>query len=207
MQKAADTIYPVLPAIAKRWSPRSFDRARHLSRDDLMSLFEAARWAASANNLQPWRFVYARREDAAFNTILSCLEPGNALWADRAGMLCIAIAQVQREDGATNKHAIHDLGQSLANLALQATSMGLAAHQMAGFDAGRARALLRIPHGFEPVTVVAVGWVARPEDLPSDNLRQRELAPRSRRSIGEFAFAGQWANSASIASHPRKGGL
>jgi len=191
MFRTAETEFPILPVIADRWSPRAFDPDREMREGELACLFEAARWAASSSNLQPWHFVHAFRGDRAFATIRDCLNPTNAAWAGRASVLAIAIARTIREDGRPNRHATHDLGQALASLALQATSMGAAVHQMAGFDPERARRDLGVPEGYEPFTAVAIGWPADPATLP-EPLRERELASRRRRPVAEFAFRGGW---------------
>ena len=117
--KRARADYPILPAIASRWSPRAFDPDRLLVERDVLLLLEAARWAASANNLQPWRMPWALRGDAVFERILRCLNPGNATWARRAGALVIGCALTIKPDGSRNRHASHDLGQALAQMAVQ----------------------------------------------------------------------------------------
>jgi nitroreductase len=191
VSKIAKTAHPILPVIAERWSPRAFDPARELAPAELMQLFEAARWAASADNAQPWRFVYAFRDKPGFAEILNCLKPTNMIWARNACVLMVAIAQLLRDNNEPNRHALHDVGQALAALMLQATSMGLGGHQMAGFDPSKARATLSIPVQFEPITAVAVGWPGDPAGLP-DHLRQRELASRQRKPIEAFAFDARW---------------
>lgn len=195
MRKTAETAYPVHPLIAERWSPRAF-APEPIKEADLMPLFEAARWAASSYNLQPWHFVYGLRGQPAFDAILGCLVPGNAAWAGRAGALVIAVARVVRDDGIANRHAVHDLGQSLASLALQATADGLVVHQMSGFDPDKARAALGVPEGFEPLTAVAIGRPAGPDDPPDERTRDREKAPRARRTVAEFAYPGRWPDAA-----------
>jgi nitroreductase len=191
VNKTAETAHPILPLIAERWSPRAFDSERVLAPAELMRLLEAARWSASADNAQPWRFVYGFRNKPGFADILRCLNPTNAVWACNAGALIVAIAQLQGDDNKPNRHALHDVGQALAGLMLQATSMGLSAHQMAGFDPAKAQATLNIPIGFEPVTLVAVGSRGDPAGLP-EHLLTRELAPRRRKPIEAFAFAASW---------------
>ncbi len=191
MAKTATTRYPILTHIAERWSPRAFDDQRPVARDDLMALFEAARWTASCFNAQPWRFVYAIRGEPAFATLLACLRETNAGWAQHAAVLLIGVAKGTHEDGSPNGHAIHDLGQAMATLTLEATTRGIHVHQMAGFYPDKARALLGVPDGFEPKTAAAIGYLGDPARLP-DKLREREALPRQRKAIEELAFNGAW---------------
>jgi nitroreductase len=190
MAKTAPTRYPILTHIAERWSPRAFDD-RPVAPEDLMALFEAARWTASCFNAQPWRFVYATRGEPAFATLLSCLRDTNASWAKHAAVLVIAVAKATHEDGSPNGHAVHDLGQAMATLALEATARGLHVHQMAGFYPDKARELLGIPEGYEPKTAAAIGYLGDPARL-SDKLREREGQPRQRKPIEELVFNGAW---------------
>ncbi|OKL39679.1 nitroreductase family protein [Pontibacter flavimaris] len=177
--------------IESRWSPRAFSN-EPVSGEQMEALFEAARWAPSAMNEQPWRFIYATREDeAAFEKLGSILLEGNS-WARQAGALFVSIAKTGYDyDGSPNKHAWHDVGLATGNLLLQATGMGLHAHMMGGFDAAKAKQALGIPEGFEAVAMGAVGYVGDPESLP-EPLRTRELAPRQRKPLNELAFKGEW---------------
>ena len=187
----AVTDAPLLDAIAARWSPRAFDPDRALTEADLRPLLEAARWAASSNNLQPWRLAWALRGEAAFGRILGCLSEGNRAWAHRAGALLIGCTVLARPNGAPNRHAAHDLGQALAQLAVQATAAGIALHMMGGFDVAAARAALAVPEGIEPYTAVAIGWPGDPA-LLDEAVRARETAPRTRLSLDEVAPHGGW---------------
>jgi nitroreductase len=190
MAKTAVTRFPILGPIAERWSPRAFDD-RPIAADDLTAMFEAARWAASAFNAQPWRFVYALRGEPAFATVLACLRETNAGWAQHAAVLLIAAAKTTHEDGSPNGHAIHDLGQAMATLAIDATARGIHVHQMAGFYPDKARALLGVPDGFEPKTAAALGYLGDHGRLP-EKLRERELAARQRKPLEELMFRGAW---------------
>ena len=192
MAKTAVTRYPILGPIAERWSPRAFDD-RPVAEQDLTALFEAARWAASAFNAQPWRFVYAARNEPAFETLLACLRDTNRSWARHAAVLVIAAAKTTHEDGSPNGHAIHDLGQAMATLAIEATARGIHVHQMAGFYPDKARTLLGVPDGYEPKTAAAIGYLGDRSRLP-DKLREREAAPRQRKPLEELAFRGAWPN-------------
>lgn len=191
MDKSPDTRFPIHPLIAERWSPRAFaDRA--LDDATLGSLLEAARWAPSCFNEQPWRFLVATRDDAeGFERLGSCLVEANG-WAKSASVLMLSVARTTFErNDKENRHAWHDVGLAAENLVLQAQALGLATHQMAGFDAARAREVLGIPDGFEPVAMIAVGYRAEPESLPA-KLAEREVAPRERRPLGAIAFGAGW---------------
>ena len=192
MEKPADTLYPIHDLLRQRWSSRAFDD-RPIEPEKLRSLCEAARWAPSSNNEQPWRFIVANKDyETEWNRLLACLVEGNRKWAYRAPVLILSVASLNFEDESTpNRHAFYDTGMAVENLVLQATALGLSAHQMAGFDVEKARADLKIPSGYEPVAMIAVGYPGDLASLP-DRLRERELQPRSRRPISEWTFSGQW---------------
>ncbi len=192
MDKPAPTQFPIHDLLARRWSPRAFDE-RFIDTDLLRTLFEAARWAPSSSNEQPWRFFVASKDhETDWNRLFDCLVEGNRKWAFRAPVLILSVASMNFEDdGTPNRHALHDTGLATENLVLQATANGLVAHQMAGFDVEKARADLRIPAGYEPVAMIAIGYPGDTGILP-ERLRERELQPRSRRPIGEWTFSGQW---------------
>lgn len=192
MEKPAETHAPIHDLLARRWSPRAFDE-RSVESNALNSLFEAARWAPSSSNEQPWRFVVATKENpAAYDRLLACLLEGNRKWACRAPVLMLSVARLSFEDeDKPNRHALHDTGMALENLLLQATALGLVAHSMAGFDVDKARVDLQIPAGFEPVAMVAVGYPGDLTLLP-EYLQQRELKPRERSPVTEFVYAGLW---------------
>lgn len=192
MEKPAPTEHDVHELIRDRWSPRAFsDRA--VGDAELRSFLEAARWAASCFNEQPWRFIIARRESPAeFDQLLSCLSETNQRWAKGAAVLMLSVASMAfAKNGKSNRHALHDVGLAAAQLTLQATALGLAVHQMAGFSMERARERFAIPEDFEPVAAIAVGYPGNPDDLPED-LRERERGERSRKPQSEFVFAGKW---------------
>lgn len=192
MGKPASTQFPIHELLAKRWSPRAYDE-RPVEPEKLASLFEAARWAPSSNNEQPWRFIVAeKREESQWNRLFACLVEGNRRWSQRAPVLLLSLASLNFEDeGKPNRHALYDTGMAVENLALQAAALGLAAHQMAGFDAEKARIDLKIPAGYEPVAMIAIGYPGDPNVL-ADHLKQREVAPRTRRPITQFVFSGEW---------------
>lgn len=200
MEKPAATQVSIHDLLARRWSPRTFAE-RPVESDKLASLFEAARWAPSSSNEQPWRFVVATKDDrAAYDRLLACLLEGNRKWAFRAPVLLLSVARLQfEEDGKPNRHALHDAGMALENLLLQATALGLVSHPMAGFNVEQARTDLKIPAGFEPVAMVAVGYPGEPTVLP-DYLQQREAKPRERKPLTELCYAGEWG----VALPPRR---
>ena len=193
MEKPAETAYAIEDVIARRWSPRAFEE-RPVEPGKLKRLFEAARWAPSSNNEQPWRFLVATRDNQSdYEKLFGCLSEGNSKWVFRAPVLMLSVASLFFEDdGKPNRHALHDTGMAVENLVLQATALGLQAHQMAGYDVDKARRECQIPSGFEPVAMIAIGYPGDPSILP-DYLRQREVKPRERQPIGDFVFSASWA--------------
>jgi nitroreductase len=197
MDKSAQTQFPIHELLKMRWSPRAFDE-RPVEADKLLSLFEAARWAPSSNNGQPWRFLVATKENKAeYDRLFNCLVEGNQKWAHRASVLLLSVAKLQFEDGSPNRHALHDTGMAAENLVIQATALGLVAHQMAGFLIDQARADCQIPEGYEPVAMIAVGYPGDPA-LLSDRLRARETQPRVRKPVTEFVYSATWEQPSSL---------
>ncbi|MBD0327389.1 MAG: nitroreductase family protein, partial [Pyrinomonadaceae bacterium] len=166
---------------------------REVEPSKLRQLLEAARWAASCFNEQPWSFIVARKTDAAeFARLLGCLVESNRRWAKHAPVLMLSIAKLNFErNNKPNRHAFHDVGQAAASLTLQATTLGLVVHQMAGFEIEKARAEYGLPEGYEPVAGIAIGYQGDASALPKD-LREKELAPRTRRTQTGFVFKGKW---------------
>jgi nitroreductase len=192
MLKEARTDHPVQAAIARRWSPYAF-ADRDVSDADLCALFEAARWAPSSYNEQPWSYVVATRSRAAaFERLLSCLAEANQLWARAAPVLALGVATLRfRRNDKPNKAALHDLGLAAGNLVLEATARGLHVHQMIGIEPERAREVYAIPEGSEAVTALAIGHAGDPSILPP-KLEAIDRAPRERRPLREFVFADAW---------------
>ena len=193
--KPAATDHEIHPLLRERWSPRSFS-GEALDEETIRRLLEAARWSASCFNEQPWRYLVAPRSDeAAFEAMLACLVESNQTWAKNAGALMIACARTtfSRND-KPNRHAWHDVGLASAQLTAQATAMGLGVHQMAGFSSDAATETYGIPEGFEPVAAIAIGKLAPADELP-DDLKQPELAPRSRKAMGDIAFMTTWGEA------------
>lgn len=191
--KYADTLPEVHELIRTRWSPRSFSD-RPVSNEDLKTILEAARWAASSNNEQPWRFLIARKSDGeAYDRILKLLVPGNQEWARTAPVLIIMAAKrTFSHNGSPNSYALHDTGAALAHFMLQAHALGLYAHGMAGFDRVRAREELGIPDDYDVGAAVALGYRDSPDKLTNERHRNSEIAKRTRKPISELAFAGHW---------------
>ncbi len=193
--KHAKADHEVLDLIRERWSPRAFDAARPVTPGDLWRLFEAARWAPSSRNEQPWRFVVADREQSpgAHDALLGAVTPGNRAWAHAAPVLVLVAVRLTVENtGEANRHAYYDAGQAVALLTIQAQSQGLAIRQMEGFDHQQARAVCRVPHAFEPAVVMAIGYPGEPDSLASEKHRASEVTPRRRRPAAEFVFNGTW---------------
>ncbi len=196
-EKLALNQYPVHDLIRSRWSPRAFAE-QSVEQDKLLSLLEAARWAPSSYNYQPWSFIVAIKDDSIeYNRLLSTLVEFNQGWAKSAPVLIIAVAKVLSDDGKENRHAFHDVGLAIENLVIQATSLGLSVHQIAGFNVDSVKKEYQIPEGYEPATAIALGYPGDPQSLP-DGLRERELAPRVRKPLQEFVFTGQWGNTSSL---------
>lgn len=198
LRKPAEAAHPIHDLLRERWSPRAFSD-RPVDQDTLNSVLEAARWAASAANQQPWHFVVATREDAeAHQRMVGTLVEGNVRWAQHAPVLILVAARLYERPGKEHT-SFYDAGMAVGNLVTQATHLGLATHQMGGFYADKAREALGIPDGYEPLAVIALGYPGDHEALPED-LRERELAPRSRKPQHEFVFAGRWGEPVATAS-------
>lgn len=195
MEKLAPTDYPIEEILRRRWSPRAFsDRA--LATEKLLSLFEAARWAPSSFNEQPWSFIVATKENPAEHAqLLDCLMEKNQQWATLAPVLMVSVAKLNFEkSGKPNRHALHDVGLAMGNLLVEATALGLFVHQMAGFSVDKVREAYQVPEGFDPVAAIAIGYPAEPEVLP-EAFREPEIGPRKRKPIGSFVFEGKWGQA------------
>ena len=196
--KVAQPDHEILDVIRHRWSPRAFNADEDVPLADLQRLFEAARWAPSSRNEQPWRFVVAhrRRTPDGFAALLACATSKNQAWAAAAPVLVLVTVRANHEAiDIANTHAWYDAGQAVAFLTLQATSAGLSVRQMQGFDPVMAREVCAVPPPFEPAVVMAIGFAGDPSTLTVPGHREAELAPRSRRSLTEFVFEGVWGNS------------
>ena len=195
--KQAQTIEGVLAAIVGRWSARSF-AARAVSRADLKTIFEAARWSASSSTEQPWRFLCGERGSPACQKIASALNSPNRLWASGAPVLILGAASTRfKHNGSENAYALYDLGAAAGALTLQASALGLRTHSMAGFDHDAARQIFQIPEDFLLGAVIALGYQGEPAALPTEKLIAQEISPRSRRPLSETVFA-EWGVPAEL---------
>ncbi len=191
MSNPALTRYPIHDLLTRRWSPRTFSE-RTVEPESLGSLFEAARWAASCYNEQPWRFIVAAREQVDdYDRLLACLVEGNRIWAKQAPVLGLGLAKKSfTRNGKSNAHARHDLGLATAQIMVQAMELDLYVHAMAGILPDKAREVYGIPDEFDIVTALAIGYISE-----SRNARK----PRERRPLTELVFSGAWGESAEFA--------
>ncbi len=198
--KHAQTDFPILEPIAARWSPYAYDPTRSVEPEKLRICLEAARWAASSYNEQPWTFVLARREEtAAFKTMLECLLEANQAWAKHASVLMLTVVcRTFKLNGKPNRVAEHDIGLAAGNLVVQAAALGVDAHQMAGLNPAAVRQAYGIPEGYDPYTAIALGYAAAPDSIDDPQLRERETAPRTRKPLSEIVFAGSWGKAAQL---------
>ena len=200
MQKLAPAESPIHDLIRERWSPRAF-ADKPVPHDTLRSLFEAARWAPSSNNEQPWAYLVATKDDKEnFAKTLGVLVEFNVNWAKNAPVLALAVAKLTfSRNNTPNRNAPYDLGAATALLSVEATSRGLFVHQMAGFDAQKARQVFEIPADWDAFAALAIGYPGDPESLPP-SLKDREVAPRTRKPLSEFVMTGQWGHTAPFLS-------
>ncbi len=199
LKKPADADHPIHDLIRNRWSPRAF-AGKPVAKETLLRVLEAARWAASSNNGQPWAFILATREDAAeHQRIVDCLMPGNQGWARNAPVLMLTFARTKWEgEDRLNRTAQHDLGLAAATLTLQAEAEGLVVHQMAGIEIGKIRETYDVPAVYEPVSAIAIGFQGEVDDLDSETFREREVTPRVRKTLPEFVFSGKFGASSAL---------
>lgn len=194
--KLADVQYTIEDSVRKRWSPLAFSD-RLIETEKLLSVLEAARWAASSYNEQPWSFIIATKENSVeFEHLLSILAEGNQEWARTAPVLMLTVAKLHFErNGVENRHAFHDVGAAAASMAIQAAALDLYVHQMAGFDVLKAKEVYQIPGGYEPVAAIALGYLGNSQTL-SESLQQRESNPRTRKPLDKFVFSNSWNQAA-----------
>ena len=204
MSKQASPDHPIHKLIVSRWSPYSFS-TRPIPREDLLAIFEAARWAASSFNEQPWRYLVAHRDQTEdFEKILGCLLEGNRIWARAAPTLALGCTRrTFSRNGRPNRVAQHDLGLASASLTFEATSRGVYVHQMAGILPEKARQVFNIPKTFECVTGLALGYWAEP-DTGSRELHARDERARTRRPLNEFVFGSSWGEPGLGSVHFRR---
>ena len=185
--RTAQTSAPVIDALATRWSPRAFDTEHAFPEGALRGLLEAARWAPSANNSQPWRFIVTRRGSESFAQVAESLAGFNRAWAANAAALIVNVAEVVDEEGKDRPWAEYDLGQAVSHLSVQATAEGFHVHQMGGFDRAAISRDFQLGERFRPVSVTALGLLGSADQLP-DVLRERETAPRVRKALDDIVL-------------------
>lgn len=196
IRKEARSRAPIHELIAQRWSPRAFDPDRHVTMAQLLTLSEAARWAPSCFGDQPWRFVFCdrRSDESLWASVLACLTEKNRRWACNAPVLiCAAAAEQFSHNGQSNRWAQYDTGAATEHICLQATALGLVAHQMGGFDAAAVRSALGVPEAFVPMAMIAIGYQGDIDHLHPD-FHAAETGPRRRDELGTHFFLGRWGN-------------
>ncbi|MFP4527612.1 MAG: nitroreductase family protein [Candidatus Kapaibacterium sp.] len=196
--KRANTKHPIALDLSLRWSPRAFNPDKNITREQIIQLCEAARWAPSCNGEEPWRYLVFDRQTNpdAWQKAFECLTDRNQRWVKNVPLLFAAIADTIFLKGKDNPWGKYDTGAASENLCLQAVSLGMAAHQMAGFDPAKLAEMFSIPERYEPVAMIAVGFQAA-EDTLEEDLREREKAERFRRPLEDTFFDGEWGNSIS----------
>jgi nitroreductase len=195
MIKQAGTDHPVHEIIRHRWSPYRFTQ-RRVSDEDLHALFEAARWAPSSYNEQPWRYIVARREQPEeFNKLVSCLEDSNQTWAQHASVVALAFARTTFErNGKVNKAAFHDLGAAASFMSFEATSRGIAVHQIIGLHPDVVNENYEVPEEYQVLTALAIGYADLSPDTDGVHA-ERDNTARSRKKITEFVFHDDWGQA------------
>lgn len=195
--KQAPAVDGVLPAVLGRWSARSF-ADREVSSADLKRVFEAARWAASSYNEQPWRFIVGKRGSETYKKIFSTLIGFNQGWAGAAPVLILGVTATKfAHNGSENRVALYDLGAAASYLTLQAAELGLTTHQMAGFDPDAARKSFAIPDDYVLGAVIALGYQGEPAALANAQLVEREIGPRTRKPLSEIVLSA-WSEPAEL---------
>ncbi|MFA5937015.1 MAG: nitroreductase family protein [Candidatus Paceibacterota bacterium] len=185
------TKYPISDIFLQRYSPRAMSGEK-MTEEELMTLFESARWAPSSNNSQPWRFIYAMKNTPSFEKFFALLMEGNKIWCKNASVLIVVISKKNFDNGSLSVTHSFDTGSAWENLALQATNMGFVAHGMAGFNYSLARKELSIPEDYDVEMMITLGKIGKIEDLP-EYLREREK-PSDRKPLEEIIFEGQFKN-------------
>ncbi len=197
MNKEAKTAVKINDLATKRWSPRAF-QDRPVEKEKLVALFEAARWAASGGNVQPWRFILGIRPDETWTKIFNALNPGNQAWNEKIPVLIVALGERYSGQDQTDSPSFqYDTGQAVANLCIEVIHQGLFAHQMGGFSISRIHESFHVPENHLAITTIAVGYIGDPEFLP-EKLKIRELQDRVRRPLSETVFSGTFGKSSGL---------
>ncbi len=192
--KKIETKATIHELIASRWSGRAYDFGKPVSKEDIVSLVEAARWAPSCYGDQPWRFIVFDKatNETAWEKALDCLAEGNRAWAKDAPLLFLSCADsILTKNGSPNRWGQYDTGAATENLCLQATALGLMVHQMGGFDADKTREFFMIPEQFTPMAMMTVGYQLAEDKIP-DDVKEREYSERARNPIEDNFFDGTW---------------
>ena len=180
--------------LKQRYSPRTFKNEK-IEERHLQQLFEAVRWSASSNNLQPWRFIYAEKGTDAYQAIFNCLSDFNQTWADNAPLLMLTAYKEDNDNGIENFHALHDLGLCMGSMTVQAQHLGIGLHHMAGVNWKKAQDVFDVPKGYHITTAVAVGYYGGNLDELPEDLQKLEIAKRERMPFKQFAFKEAWDNN------------
>lgn len=182
--------------LANRWSPRVFDPSRQVTEEQIISICEAARWAPSCSNQQPYKYIVWNRKynSKDFEKAFGTLDEGNQNWVKNCPVLVLAVVELNFNNGEINNWAEYDTGAASENICLQATSLGLHAHQMAGFDTDKIKTIFNIPTGFKPIVMIALGYKSNDLTLVAEKYRKMELSERKRKPINENFFDSKWEN-------------
>ncbi|MDX1363445.1 nitroreductase family protein [Arenibacter latericius] len=191
LENIADVDHEIFALLKQRYSPRIF-KDEKISEQQLNQLFEAARWSASSNNIQPWRFLYAEKDTDTYDKILDCLSDFNKKWASNAPLLMLTAYKEKTEEDKENFHALHDLGLCMGSMTVQAQYMGIALHHMAGVDWKKAHEIFNVPEGYHVTTAVAMGYYGGDLDALPNDLQKQEVATRKRIPQSEFVYKGVW---------------
>ncbi len=199
IEKKASQRAPIHSLIASRWSGRAYDESRTVSVENIHSLLEAARWAPSCFGDEPWRYIVTDKtvDLDSWEKALSCLSEGNQSWAKAAPVLILVCAHKQfSHNNKPNRWAEYDTGAATLSLVLQATDLGLMAHQMGGYDRDRAQELFHVPDDYGTIAVMAIGYQLNANELPND-LKERELSERKRNEPEQLFYKGDWGQPVS----------
>ena len=199
IDKPAHTQTPIHELIAQRWSGRAYDPNKSVSHEQLLAIIEAARWAPSCFGDEPWRYIIwdKHSDKQSWQRAFDCLAPGNQEWVVDAPVLMLASADSEfQKNGKPNRWGQHDTGAASENLCLQATALGLMAHQMGGFDSDKIRGEFMIPERFTPMAMITIGYQLDQAALQGE-IKEREMAPRERQALASRFFAGAWGTGIS----------
>jgi nitroreductase len=192
MNKPAISSVPLAPVLNERWSPRAFDSTHQISKTDLLGILEAGRWAPSANNIQPWRFVIAHRGDANFQKITSTLAGFNQVWLPTVSVIIAVFAVTKTPEGEKRIISHYDAGLAAAMMTIEAHHRGLAVHHVAGFDHDALAKDFSTDDSISPIILLGIGKQTPAENLVDENIKSRELAPRERKPLSELILAGDY---------------